>query len=192
MPSVSTRYVLLFMAGAVISGTLLGGLLGFLGLVGLFADMAAMLLVGGVFLVVTAHVLGVRLRAPSSQWMVPRHWQAVGRERWAFLFGFFLGFGFLTYVSTLTFYLLLLGSVAIGDPLVAALTLACFGATRAAPLAVTARCVRRRDMVGDPYGPVKCMTRLHRYRTPLIAIQSSVVAFLGVLSLQAILSGNAG
>ena len=167
-----------FFAGALLSSMLLGILLGLLGLIAIFSNVTLWILILAVLLFVIVRVSSLDIRAPTSGWVVPRHWRAVGWVRWSFLFGFLLGFGFLTAVPTGCYYIVILSAVALGDPASATCVLATFGATRCLPLLVVSRCLRAPSTIPGSQSTVRCLARLSPHRRRVAAVQPTLASLV--------------
>ena len=110
---------------------------------------AAMLTVGPI----------VRWRRPplSSRWMFPRQWMRWGRVRYSFAFGFALGLGFLTIVSSGTYYLFCLGVATYAEAAEAVGLCLLFGASRGTPILLASRCLA--DRMERPFDCLQIIQR---------------------------------
>lgn len=83
-----------------------------------------------------AHELGLaRLPHPQRRWQVPTDWRRLySPRRVAFAYGVLLGPGFLVFIRTSAYYVLVAGVVLIGSPLVGAVAFALMAVGRGVPL----------------------------------------------------------
>jgi cytochrome c biogenesis protein CcdA len=123
--------------GCVCGSALIGALLGSLGLVMraqelLFTSLPVLLLTG---------VVGMlRIPAPKVSRQVFAKWRLTLAPRTAaLLYGLELGFGFTTYVTATTFYVVSVWAILVGDPWLGALGMSAFGVGRALPLFLLSR-----------------------------------------------------
>lgn len=159
-----SRTALAYVVGSVFAAVLMGGLLGLLGSVvpshmrgstPVLASMAVLLVLG--------LVLDVRSKGhgvPSWRRQVDREW--IGRYRgWVtgVGFGFQLGLGFVTIITSTTTYAVFLAEVLTGRWWAGALIGAVFGLVRAMPLAMVSR-------VNAPQDLHEIFARLDRWAAP--------------------------
>ncbi|MCG8470079.1 MAG: hypothetical protein MJB57_18035 [Gemmatimonadetes bacterium] len=173
------RYVLLFAVGAVSASAVLGFALGLLGAALGRPAIAWLITIGCCAVIIFCRLTRVPLLAPTRKWLVPRHLQALGRDRWSLLFGITLGLGFLTIVSSGAYYVLAFGVLALANPPMGALVFGAFGVGRAIPLFVAAGCVRRQPGRYDPHTPKLCLEKLIKYRRWLRLAALTVTALIG-------------
>jgi cytochrome c biogenesis protein CcdA len=120
---------LVFAVGAIASSAALGALLGKVGAVVAELPRASLVIaIVAVVAVLGREVLRVPIPVPQRRWQVPREWL---RHFWfgSFLFGAIMGLGFLTYTSSLIYYLYLTTSLLLGSVLYGSLIGAAYGAT---------------------------------------------------------------
>lgn len=129
--------VTFYFVGSTVGGAALGSLLGLVGspVVGALDPVVPMALLA--FLVLGGFLLdiGIGWKLPTVQRQVSQAW--LGRYRgWVvgLGFGFQLGLGFITIVTTSTVYAVFLSSLLSGDPVAGALIGGTFGLLRATPL----------------------------------------------------------
>jgi hypothetical protein len=125
-PGASTpaRRLALHAAGSLLTGSAAGAMFGALG--ALVVSRANIALLLGLWALVAVgyglHELGaVKLPTPMRRQQLPRHWRrTMAPRKVAFLFGAIIGPGFLIFIRSSAYYLLVLGVVAIGSPVLGA------------------------------------------------------------------------
>jgi cytochrome c biogenesis protein CcdA len=120
---------LVFAVGAIASSAAFGALLGKAGAVVAEVPHASLVIaVIAVAAVLGREVLALPIPIPQRRWQVPREWL---RHFWlgSFLFGAIMGLGFLTYTSSMIYYLYLTASLLLGSALYGSLIGAAYGAT---------------------------------------------------------------
>lgn len=124
----------LHLGGAVIGGTLAGVMIGLIGTALLSPQLAlaATFVLAGLY---GLHELGMlQMPTPERQHQVPIAWRARLPARiTATAYGLMLGAGFLTHITTTTYYVMWFTAVATGVPLWAAAVGATYGAARGVP-----------------------------------------------------------
>lgn len=126
------------LVGAVFGASLLGAVLGSIGLVlsGVGPAFIGWLAVALVSLIYAAHELAlVRLPVPEFHRQVPAAWRSSFSPRTAAgIYGLVLGAGVFTHITTATFYVACLSAVVLGDPILGATVLGAFGLGRGLPI----------------------------------------------------------
>jgi hypothetical protein len=137
-----SRTVAWYFAGSIAGGTLLGAVCGALGVLlreistpASGARAGLVVAAAGVALVMELHLFGARI--PTTRRQVDENWLARYRP-WVYAggFGFQLGLGVVTIVTTATVYLVVVLAVLSGSPGFALLIGATFGLARALPILV--------------------------------------------------------
>lgn len=146
----------LHVAGATVSASVLGVVLGALGALASApwdATPVVVAALAAVYLLREAFALPVPL--PDRKRQVPEWWRTFYSPAVAaLLYGAGLGIGFLTYLSFGTFAVVMAGAVVSGDPVAGALLCGAFGAARGlAVVAVTWNGPRDLDEVAASRGP---------------------------------------
>lgn len=126
------------LAGAIAGGSLVGAALGWFGHLLKSAIGSAELLfivTAGLALSYALHELQlVTLPMPQRHWQVPASWRSTYRPSVAAtMYGFGLGVGFLTHVTTAAFYAVCGLVVSIGDPVSGAVVFGMYGLGRGLP-----------------------------------------------------------
>lgn len=101
----------------------------------------------------------------------------MGFARWAFLFGFILGLGFLTIITSGTYYVFLVASYFYSVPLASVAIVTLFGLGRAFPMLIAAVCVRRRAYY-DADTVLDCVASINRLRASLVYVTTMTNALL--------------
>jgi cytochrome c biogenesis protein CcdA len=146
----SSRLAWIHLAGAILSASLFGTVLGGAGGLArqLTENRLGVLLVAVIALAYSAHELGlIRLPTPEFHRQVPAQW------RWqyapplaALLYGLGLGVGVLTHITTTSLYVVLMLILVLANPGVGAVVLAAYGVGRGLPILIFS--LISRDAVG--------------------------------------------
>jgi hypothetical protein len=167
-----------YLFGSATMGVLLGLLGAFSNELGLNGIRSPVLLLVGVLSVLfAAHELRlIRLPLPSCRRQVPSRWRFVLRPRTlAFAYSYGLGLGFLTMISTTTFYLVTLWIVLSGGIGTGVITMLLFGLGRALPMIAVAPKIQNAGSVRQ------CVQRLDYWNPAMHAINGLALAFAGSL-----------
>lgn len=165
----------MFLAGALLSSIVVGAVLSGVGthIDGAFRT-GLLIVLAGIYLLNS--LTSMAIEVPSASWQVPKVWRSLGRSRFSFLFGFFLGLGFVTIVSSWAYYVVLAGALLQSTPLKATAILAAFAVGRAAPVYDISLCLYRNETYSA------CLNGLHRLRKNVERIRMLLVTLL-VISL---------
>lgn len=166
-----------FVVGATAGGAALGGALGLVGLVPsiLLGDTAALAVVGAV--IVAAAVFEHTGRSlPSIPRQVDEDWLNQYRGWvYGFGFGFQLGAGVLTYITSAAVYVAVAAAVLVGHPVAAVAIGVVFGLTRGLTL-LPARSIQ------SPQALVSFHRRLDRSAAAVRAVSTSTLALAAVFA----------
>lgn len=126
----------LYAMGAVFAGGCLGWALGWLGSLAALPESVVAWVLLAIALAYAVHELEIAaLPRPQQHWQVPAGWRARFHPcLCSTLYGMLLGVGVLTHIEVSTFYLVVVGALVIGDPLLSASIFAVYGAAHAATL----------------------------------------------------------
>jgi hypothetical protein len=166
-----------FLVGAVVGGALTGSVLGVAGALvdPLVSDPIAIAVVGVVALLAAGYERSGRA-LPSLPRQVDENWLNEYRG-WVYGagFGFQLGAGVLTYITTAAIYVALAAAVLAGHPLAALGIMVTFGLTRGLTL-LPARSIR------SPQRLIEFHQRLHRWSPAVRTTSTSVLAASALLA----------
>lgn len=148
-----SQSLFLFATGAVISAATVGAIYGALGVFlaseAPFLRIACIAILGAVAATYgAAELYGVTWWVPTRHWQVPKEYVRYGMPFYAAAFGLILGVGFLTFVTSVGYYLLIGICLLVGDPFRAALLMGVFGLARTVPVLLAPSLARAK---GQPY-----------------------------------------
>ena len=147
------RAISLFVAGSVLSATVVGFGLAVVGTalndLNLMKPIAVVVAGAGAVYGLSG-ALRVKIRVPSGNWFVPKEWAIYGPTRAPLMFGLALGTGFLTQVTYAGYYVLLVGCAYGGRLITATIMMSVFGLSRGASVAVAAA-ISQRLKHEDPF-----------------------------------------
>ena len=133
-------------------------------------------------------LLDRRLWVPSSGWLIPRQWAAMGRSIFTVLFGFHLGLGWRTKVNSNLFWAFV-GGVALAPAYSHALIFfALFALTRAVPVVVGGIVEHLTGVALDEKQVVRLVTQVAR--SDAVRYATFTVALALVLALSATLNSS--
>lgn len=103
----------------------------------------------------------LRMPTPMRRVQLPRHLRRAGRPaRVSFYFGTLIGPGFMIFIRSAAYYLLFLGVIALGDPLLGAALFAMVSLGRCAPAAMAIMMQRRGGTMADFLMKTMAMDRI--------------------------------
>lgn len=128
----------LYTIAAVISSSFTGFIAGILGkITGMSSLSKGVLIVGIVSVLYGLNELGaIKLPMPQRKWQVPVSWIIQRKYFGSFLYGLTIGAGYLTYITYSGFYIWILLTFVLGDPLKGALFGAIYGFGRCITLII--------------------------------------------------------
>jgi cytochrome c biogenesis protein CcdA len=125
--------------GYILGASLLGGILGSLGLLlnelaGHEGRSGVTAIIGGISLFLGAREFGlIAFPLPQIRWQVPAKWRSLPLNAMPIIYGLVLGIGVTTRITMSTFHVVIVWAVLSGKPLLAAFVISGFGLGRAIP-----------------------------------------------------------